>query len=431
MDKQIISSPELDEQYSIIHHDSGLDILLWEKEGFSTVEALFGTKYGSINNCFKTDETGDFIRVPDGIAHYLEHKLFESDDNSNVFEQYAKTGAAANAFTSTDITAYVFSCTDNYEKALEILLGFVQSPYFTEENVEKERGIIAQEIKMGDDSPTRKCFKELLRGLYVNNPIRIDVAGTVESIRQITPGLLYKCYNSFYNLHNMTLSIAGNIRQDKVLEICDKMLKPSPDVHLENSFPHEPDNVCQKRICTHAAVGLPVFAIGFKSKPLSGREYVRKSFIAAMLLEQILGQTSPLYNQLLEEGLISSGTSTFVYTSADRYFCCIIEGESEDPNLVYQRICREIERLEKEGIDKKRFEIDKRVRYGEKISSINDVKACADAMLYYHMDCDDVTLFEDVDMIASLTAQECQQALPELFDIDKSSISIVTDKNDY
>ena len=428
MNKEIISSKELDESYTIVHHPSGLDIMMWKKDGFSTVEALFGTKYGSMNNYFRTDDTGDFIRVPDGIAHYLEHKLFESDDNSNVFEQYARTGAAANAFTSTDITAYVFSCTDNYEKALEILLGFVQSPYFTEENVEKERGIIAQEIKMGDDSPTRKCFKELLRGLYVNNPIRIDVAGTVESIQQITPELLYKCYNSFYNLHNMTLSIAGNIDEDKVIEICDKMLKPSSDVHLESRFPDEPDEVCQKRICTNAAVGLPVFAIGFKSVPLSGKEYVKRSFIAAMLLEQILGQTSPLYNELLEQGLISSGTSTFVYTSADRYFCCIIEGESKDPDLVNQRICQEIKRLEKEGIDTKRFEIDKRVRYGEKISSINDVKACADAMLYYHMDCDDVTLFEDVDMIAYLTAEECQQAIPQLFDVEKNTISIVKNK---
>jgi predicted Zn-dependent peptidase len=284
---------------------------------------------------------------------------------------------------------------------------------------------------MGDDSPTRKCFKNLLKALYVKHPISIDVAGTVESIAKITPEIMYKCYDAFYDLHNMVLAIAGNIDEQKVLEICDKTLKASPDKHLESFFPQEPREVAKKTIVETGTVGIPVFSIGFKANACEGREYLKRSVIAGMLLEQLIGQTSPLYNQLLEEGLISSGTSTFVYTSADRYFCCIIEGESEDPDLVYQRICREIERLEKEGIDRKRFEIDKRVRYGEKISSINDVKACADAMLYYHMDCDDVTLFEDVDMIASLTAQECQQALPELFDIDKSSISIVTDKNDY
>ena len=428
MDRKVISSPELDEEYAIIRHDSGLDIMIWKKEGFSTVEALFGTKYGSVNNRFKTDDTGEFITVPDGIAHYLEHKLFESDDNSSVFEQYAATGAAANAFTSTDLTAYLFSCTDNYERSLEILLDFVQSPYFTKENVEREQGIIAQEIKMGDDSPTRKCIKDLLRGVYVNNPVRIDVAGTVESIAKITPELLYQCYNAFYNLHNMTLSIAGNVDEEKILEICDRKLKPSRDVHLQTEFPDEPEEVCEKRICSCAAVGMPVFGIGFKSKPLSGREYVKKSVIAAMLLEQLIGQTSPLYNQLLEEGLINSSLATFVYTSAGRYFCSIIEGESNDPDEVNERIRQEIIRLEREGIDKERFEIDKRVRYGEKISSINDVKACADAMLYYHFDCDDMTLFDDVEIIASLTAEECQAAIPQLFDIDKSSISIVKSK---
>ncbi len=428
MDKQIILSKQLDEQYTIVHHDSGLDIMLWKKEGFSTVEALFGTKYGSINNCFSTDDTDGFIKVPDGIAHYLEHKLFESDDNSSVFELYAKTGAAANAFTSTDVTAYLFSCTDNYEQSLEILLDFVQSPYFTKENVEKEQGIIAQEIRMGDDSPTRKCLKNMLKAVYVNNPVRIDVAGTVESIAQITPELLYDCYNAFYNLHNMTLSIAGNIDEKTVLEICDRKLRPSTEKHLQTKFPDEPDEVGEKRICDYAAVGLPVFCLGFKSAPVKGREYLKKSVIAAMLLEQLIGQTSPLYNSLLEEGLINSALGTFVYTSADRYFCCVIDGESKDPDEVSRRIFAELERLKKEGLDTEAFETDKRVRYGEKVSSINDVKACADAMLYYHFDCGDVTLFDDLDIIACLTAKECEQAIDDILDPQRSSLSIVTNK---
>ena len=142
---------------------------------------------------------------------------------------------------------------------LEILLDFVQSPYFTKENVEKEQGIIAQEIRMGDDSPSRKCFKNLLKALYVNNPVRIDVAGTVESIAEITPELLYQCYNAFYNLHNMTLSIAGNIDEQKVLEICDRKLRQSSDKHLQTRFPEEPEHICESRVCDSAAVGLPVF----------------------------------------------------------------------------------------------------------------------------------------------------------------------------
>lgn len=428
MDKQIIKSDVLDEQYTVVHHSSGLDIMMWKKEGFSTVEALFGTKYGSINNVFKTDDTDGFIQVPDGIAHYLEHKLFESEDNSNVFELYAQTGAAANAFTSTDITAYLFSCTDNYEQSLEILLDFVQSAHFTKQNVEKEQGIIAQEIKMGDDSPTRKCFKNLLKAMYVNNPVRIDVAGTIESIAQITPELLYSCYNAFYDLHNMTLSIAGNIDEQTVLDICDKKLKKGKDKHLQTSFPDEPQDVGEKRVCDYAAVGLPVFCIGFKTQPQQGRQYLKKSVVAAMLLEQLIGQTSPLYNELLEEGLINSDLGMFVYTSSQRYFCCVIQGESKDPDEVARRIFAELERLKKDGLDKENFETDKRVRYGEKIASINDVKACADAMLYYHFDCDDVTLFDDLEIIASLTAEQCEEMFDDILDPQRSSLSIVTNK---
>ena len=428
MNKQIIKSNELNEQYTIVHHDSGLDIMMWKKKDFSTVEALFGTKYGSINNCFKTDDTDGFITVPDGIAHYLEHKLFESDDNSNVFELYASTGASANAFTSTDITAYLFSCTDTYERSLEILLEFVQSPYFTVENVQKEQGIIAQEIKMGDDSPSRKCFKNLLKALYVNNPMRIDVAGTVESIAKITPELLYQCYNAFYNLHNMTLAIAGNIDEATVLEICDRMLKPSADRHLESFFPNEPRGVGQRIVTDTAAVGIPVFNIGFKADASEGKEYLKKSIIAGMLLEQLIGQTSPLYNQLLEEGLINSTLGTYMYTGSGKYFCCMIEGEAADPHKVYERVCKEIERLKAEGIDKQRFEIDKRVRYGEKVSSINDVKACAEAMLYYHLDNKELTLFDDLEIIASLTVDECNALIGEILDVERSSLSIVTNK---
>ena len=428
MNKQIIRSDELDEQYTLVHHSSGLDILMWKKEDFSTVEAYFGTRYGSINNCFKTDDTDGFISVPDGIAHYIEHKLFESDDNSSVFELYAETGAAANAFTSTDITAYYFSCTDNYEKSLEILLDFVRSPYFTKENVEKEQGIIAQEIKMGDDSPTRKCFKNLLKALYVKHPISIDVAGTVESIAKITPEIMYKCYDAFYDLHNMVLAIAGNIDEQKVLEICDKTLKASPDKHLESFFPQEPREVAKKTIVETGTVGIPVFSIGFKADACEGREYLKRSVIAGMLLEQLIGQTSPLYNRMLEDGLINSTLGTYMYTGSGKYFCCMIEGESADPQKVCELVYEEIGRLVKEGIDAERFEIDKRVRYGEKVSSINDVKACAEAMLYYRLDSKELTLFDDLDIIASLTVQECNSMISELFDIQRSSLSIVTNK---
>ena len=224
MEKQIVKNERTGEQYTYVKHPTGLDIYIWKMEDYSTSYALFGTKYGSINTKFRTKNEKDFITVPNGIAHYLEHKLFENED-CDVFSLYAKTGASANAYTSFDKTCYLFSCTDNVYESLEILLSFVQSPYFTEETVQKEQGIIGQEIRMYDDNAGWRVFFNMLQGMYHNHPVKIDIAGTVESIAQINADLLYQCYNTFYNLNNMVLSIAGNIDEDKILEMCDKLLK--------------------------------------------------------------------------------------------------------------------------------------------------------------------------------------------------------------
>ena len=206
--KKTIVSPQTGDKYTHIHHKSGLEILVCEMEGYSTTEAMFGTKYGSINTQFKTAADKDYCTVPEGIAHFLEHKLFENED-CDVFDLYAKTGANANAFTSFDKTCYFFSCSDNFKASLEILLSFVQSPYFTPESVAKEQGIIGQEIRMCDDDPGWRVFFNMLCGLYQKHPVRIDIAGTIESIAEITDDLLYRCYRTFYNLHNMVLAVAG------------------------------------------------------------------------------------------------------------------------------------------------------------------------------------------------------------------------------
>jgi len=240
MEKNILTSPQTGDSCIHVKHSSGLDIYICEMKGFSSVEALFGTKYGSINTMFKTKEDTEYTSVPEGIAHFLEHKLFENED-CDVFELYAKTGASANAFTSFDKTCYLFSCSKNYKESLKILLDFVQKPYFTKANVDKEQGIIGQEIKMTNDNPDWRLFFNLLRGMYHSHPVKIDIAGTVESIAEIDADLLYKCYNTFYNLNNMTLSIAGNISADEVLEICDECLRPCEDKGLETVFPDEPD----------------------------------------------------------------------------------------------------------------------------------------------------------------------------------------------
>ncbi len=422
MNKEIIRSERFGEQYSLIHHPSGLDVLVWKMDNYSTTEAMFATKYGSINTCFKTAKTGDFIEVPEGIAHYLEHKLFENED-TDVFDLYAATGASGNAFTTFHETAYTFSTARNWDKALEILLDFVQKPYFTQENVDKEQGIIAQEIKMGEDSPYRSCYFNLLKALYKEHPVKIDIAGTVESIAKITPELLYDCYYTFYNLHNMVLSIAGNVDEDKVIEICDKLLKPAEDLKLECRFPEEGHGVAQKRITGKFPVGLPLFDIGFKSKPCGGIELEKRACIAKTILQLVAGTSSPLYQQMFEDGLINSQFGYSTFNAVDSYFASIISGESKDPDEVYRRIIAELDRVQREGFDKENFEILKKSRYGSMVRTLGSVEGIADSMTESYFN--GTTVFDEAEVLAEMTIEDCMAAVSELFNEENSAISII------
>ena len=362
--------------------------------------------------------------MPEGIAHFLEHKLFENED-TDVFDLYAKTGANANAFTSFDETAYTFSCSENWEDSLEILLDFVQKPYFTAQSVAKEQGIIGQEIKMCADSPERQCFYNLLKALYVNHPIKIDIAGTVDTIAEITPDLLYKCYYTFYNLHNMVLAIAGNVDEDKVMEICDKMLKPCENMELETKLPDEPENVAQKKIFQSFPVGLPLFNIGFKCKPYEGRELFKKAGTASVALHLLIGSSSPLYKQLFDDGLINSQFGVEVFTSGG-VFSPIISGESHDPEELYRRYLAEIERVKTEGFDKSQFDMIKRSMYGEIVRGMNNPERAADYLAESYFENSDA--FYEAQVLAEMTVEDCENAVREMFDPEKSSISVVDNK---
>ena len=216
----------LDERYYEIDHPTGLKIFVMPKAHYRSAYAVIGTKYGSIDNRFKRSDAAEYTQVPEGIAHFLEHKLFESEE-LDAFQRFAATGASANAYTSFDKTCYLFQCSDRFDQSLEILLDFVQHPYFTPQTVEKEQGIIGQEITMYYDVPGWMSTFNLLRCLYKNHPVRIDIAGTVESISHITDKLLYDCYNTFYNLHNMALAVVGNVTPEQVLAVCDRCLTDS------------------------------------------------------------------------------------------------------------------------------------------------------------------------------------------------------------
>lgn len=420
-EKTVYKNEKIGAEYTVFQHPSGLKIYLMKMEGFSTVNAAFAIRYGSVNTTFKTADDEGFVTVPMGIAHYLEHKLFENED-CDVFELYAKTGANGNAYTSFDQTVYTFSCTDNYLDSLAILLDFVQDPYFTEQTVEKERGIIAQEINMCADSPDRQCFYNLLKAMYSGHPVRYDIAGTVESIQEIDADLLYKCYNAFYDLHNMILVIAGDIDEGEVLAVCDEHLKPSKDSELEVSFPDEPYDVAQEVVSESFTVGMPLFNIGFKCDPASGKELLKKQLYANVLLQLISNSASPLYKKMYEQGLINNAFSSEVFFG-DGYFSCIFDGESNEPLKVRDMIIDEIERVRKEGIDSERFEIIKKSIYGALVWEFNNTEICVNNLVGSGLM--GVDLFDTIDMLAELTENDLMESLDTLFDTKRVSVSII------
>lgn len=421
MERKIVKNERTGEQYTYVKHPTGLDIYIWKMEGYSTTYALFGTKYGSVNTKFKTKDEPDFITVPNGIAHYLEHKLFENED-CDVFSLYAKTGASANAYTSFGKTCYLFSCTDNVYESLEILLKFVQDPYFTPENVQKEQGIIGQEIRMYDDNPGWRVFFNMLQGIYLNHPVKIDIAGTVESIAEINADLLYKCYYTFYNLNNMVLSIAGNIDEDRVLELCDKLLKQGGNPELETAFEDEPETVCKKEVVQQLEVAIPIFNIGFKAKPESGIDMARAEIETNFVLSLVAGNSSELYKRLCDDGLINTSFSTEVFCG-DGYFCSIFGGESRDPQLVRDKIIEEIRRCKKEGLDERRFNIVKKSYYGGLIHELGFAENIATTMLNAGME--KLSAFDFIETVAAVTFEDVSRRLERQFSEENVTLSII------
>ena len=419
---EIIKCAQTGSECLHVKHETGLDIYIMEMPGYHSSFALFGTKYGSINTRFRLKGEENYTEVPEGIAHYLEHKLFENED-CDAFERYARTGASANAYTSFDRTAYLFGCSENFGASLEILLDFVQKPYFTKETVEKEQGIIAQEIRMNNDEAGWRVFFNMLKSMYHNHPVRIDIAGTEESIRKIDADLLYKCYNTFYNLHNMVLSVAGNVKADEVLAICDKLLRPCEDQGLEQLYAEEPAQVVDHYVEAVLPVGTPIFNLGFKVRPRSGEELVKAELIASTLMEVLLGPSSKLYNDMLNEGLINSEFEADTPFTGDGYFALSCGGETEQPELVRDRIFAALEDAKQNGFDKESFERIKKVHYGSMIRSDAVVEENASMMLNAYMS--GVTPFSSINALASVTYEDALQFLREDIDLEQYVLSVV------
>ena len=394
----------LGEKHYSFKHKSGLEVFVFPKD-MTTSYAIFATRYGAIDNKFKLDTDENYTVVPDGIAHFLEHKLFECEGGIDAFELFAKTGASANAYTSNTMTGYLFSCTERFNESLEILLDFVTHPYFTEKTVQKEQGIIAQEIRMYDDNPGARLHKELMKALYEKNKIRIDVAGTVESIGEITAEILYKCYNTFYNLNNMTLSICGNVDVNEIEAVCDKVLEKAPSINVlrDSEDKDEPKEVYERRAYCSLDVSKPIFAIGIKDTdiPADPNERMKKAYATEILDEMLFSQSSNFYNELYEQNLIAQDLSSGCEITKHFSFN-VISSESSNPEEVYSRFVNYIEETKKKGLDKEAFELSKRTVYASNIKSFDSTEDIANNFVFNHFDGADLldapNLIEEIDI---------------------------------
>ena len=416
-----IKNELLKDCYYEIDHSSGFKIFVYPKENYSSTYAVFGTKYGSIDTCFKKEGENDFTEVPEGIAHFLEHKLFESEE-LDAFARYAKTGASANAYTSFDKTCYLFQCSGNFEESLEILLDFVSNPYFTEQTVQKEQGIIGQEIRMYEDEPGWESLFVLLRAMYHNHPVRIDIAGTVESISHITADLLYECYDTFYNPANMALAVAGNVTVEQVLSIADKMLKPRESKKVERKFQIEPENVVKTYDERHLSVAMPIFAIGFKENVKTPERTLKESMVSNILLDILAGSTSSLYEEMLKDNLINTTFDT-EYFEGYGYSAHIFNGESAEPEKVRERINEEITKVMKNGVDNETFQRIKKKHYGSLIMDFDSIDSIGNSLISAYFNNEGI--YDQLKLLESITVEDVNDRLRTAFNIENSSMSVI------
>lgn len=404
-------------------HSSGLNIYIMPKKDYSQNYAIFGAKYGSVDSEFIVPGEDKVTKVPDGIAHYLEHKMFDMPDGSNIFDKFAKFGGNANAFTSFNMTAYLFSATGHVYENLAVLLDYVQRPHFTPESVEKEQGIIGQEIRMYDDSASWRVFFNLLGCLYHNNPVKLDIAGTVESISEITSDYLYKCYNTFYNLSNMTLFVTGDLDVEKTLSVIEENIlsnKPFSE-EIKRIYPDEPNTICKKSFSQNLSVAKPIFMIGYKDTDVgySGEKLLKKTIEMNILTSILFGKSSVIFKKLYDEGLVNHGFGA-EYNPQTDYGFTSIEGESENPQKVYEIIRTELEKTE---LKKEDFERMKKVIWGDYVRSFNDIEEFAHTFL--SMSFVDIDYFDYYKVYNEITFEDVQKRFKSHFKDELSAISVV------
>ncbi|MDD6239717.1 MAG: pitrilysin family protein [Oscillospiraceae bacterium] len=403
---------------------NGLRIKVVPKRGFARSYAFFATDYGSMDTRFRLDGK-DYVS-PDGVAHYLEHKMFDMPDG-NALQKMSQTGASPNAFTSYNITAYHFSCTSMFEENFRTLLQFVSQGYFTQESVEKERGIIAQEIKMYADNPASRVDENLFCAMYRNHPIRVPVAGTVESIQDITAQTLIDCHRAFYDPSNMVLCVVGDVDPRQIHDIALEILPKVPGGASERDYGEkEPAAPDQHTITQEMEVSMPMFSVGFKGAEVpKGPQRLRQEIIGDLAGEILCGESSRLYQEMYESGLIDPGFGVSYSLVRELSMLCL-GGDSENPQAVLDAVLQEAQRVVKEGVDEELFLRLKRSAVGRRIRGLDSFEG-----LCYRLalsDFDGYDYFTFPTLYESITAEDVRQLIAREITPEQAVLSVILPK---
>lgn len=415
---EILKNDKIKETVYIEKLENGMKVMIIPKKETSKKYIIWGTKFGSIDNHFIEPTTGNEITVPDGVAHYLEHKMFEQENGVDSLYKLMALGLDANAYTTNDHTAYLFAGTENFYEGLDEVMDYVQHPYFTDENVEKERTIIGQEIGRYDDEPGWKLYVNTMDCLYKNNPIKLDIAGTVESISHITKETLYSCYNTFYHPSNMIMCIVGNFEPEKLIEEVKKRLLPKEKIgEIKRIYPEEPKEINKKEKEVKMGINMPIFMIGYKDNLEENK--VKEQIAIEIIANSLLGKSSKVYQELYDEGLLMSELGVD-YEFSNEYAHVVIAGESKDPRKVYSKIEQV---LKNETVSKEDFERSKKKIYGEYVTEYNDVESIG--RLFLADSIKGINSLEYIDVFEEVTLEYVNDILERLFKQNESVISIV------
>ncbi|WP_195258031.1 EF-P 5-aminopentanol modification-associated protein YfmH [Bacillus paralicheniformis] len=407
----------------------GLDVYVLPKEGFNKTYAVFTTKYGSIDNQFVPLGKEEMVRVPDGIAHFLEHKLFEKEDG-DVFQQFSRQGASANAFTSFTRTAYLFSSTSNVEENLETLVDFVQDPYFTEKTVEKEKGIIGQEINMYDDNPDWRLFFGLIENMYQEHPVRIDIAGTIESISHITKDLLYECYETFYHPSNMLLFVVGPVDPEAIIRQVreNQQKKPYTDQpEIVRKEVEEPGAVFKKEQEIKMNVQSSKCLVGLKSAhPMNtGEALLKHELTINLMLECLFGKSSSDYERIYEKGYIDE-TFSYDYTEEHGFGFVSVGGDTPEPDKLAEEL-KQVLFKAKETITAEKLELARKKKIGNFLKSMNSPEYIANQFTRYAFL--ETSLFDIVTVLESITLEDVHRVIQEEIEEDRITVCKVVPKS--